>query len=256
MEDLVGACFFGYQSYIDDTLDFSGFYGGYDPKTEEVLARGIYKINRDEYVSFGGAANDTGVKQSEFNSEAVDSIGYPAKSLNANSGKPGGSSNSSSSSGSGSSSGGVSGFISGAAVGGSSAGASGSGSSGSGVLIVGSGALGGASGVGFGQMEGGIFFNRELHGIYTGYSMYEPNFAITREVTEEQLDELIEYLNANNSYSFLGHNCTTVARGGWNKIFNDGLNSSLLGIDTPTTLKDCLKDRGGVSDYLRRIRAN
>lgn len=251
-----GHAFFGYQSYINDTLDFSGFYGGYDSKTDNVLAKGKYKIGRDEYISFGGAANDTGIKQSEFGSEADGSIGYPAKSLNAGSGKSNGSSNSSTSSGSGSSSAGSSGFVSGAAAGGSSASASGSGSSGTGVLIVGSGALGAASGVGFGQLEGGIFFNRELHGINTGYSTYEPNFAITHEVTEKQLNELIGYLNDNNSYSFLGHNCTTVARGGWNKIFDDDLNSELLGIDTPTTLMNCLEARGGVSDYLWRIRAS
>ena len=106
------------------------------------------------------------------------------------------------------------------------------------------------------ELDGGIFFNRELQGIYTGYASYGNNYAITREITQKQWDELVEFFSENNYYIFLRHNCTTVARKGWNLIFDDDLTSEFaLNVDTPTKLKECLKDRDGIKDYLSRIKA-
>jgi hypothetical protein len=87
------------------------------------------------------------------------------------------------------------------------------------------------------------------------YASYGNNYAITREVTQDQWDELIDFSSDNNYYIFLEHNCTTIAREGWSLMFDDDLTSELaLDVDTPAKLKECLKDRGGFTDYLSRIK--
>ena len=238
-----GHAFFGYQSYVNDDLDFSDIYGGYGSTNHIPMAAGEYHINKDEYISIGGAANDSGSDQKDFSTVSVSTIGFKANSLEAGAGNP--DNNTSGSIGSDASSGVSSGSTSGSTSGSASGSASGSGS----------GLVGGALGLGLSELDGGIFFNRELQGIYTGYASYGNNYAITREITQDQWDELIEFFSDNNYYIFLSHNCTTIAREGWNLIFDDNLTSELaLGVDTPTKLKECLKDRGGFTDYLSRIK--
>ena len=62
-----GHSFLIYKSYIDDTLDFSGFYSGYTTKCyddnlygfAEVEEVGDYSIKRNKYVTLGNAARHT-----------------------------------------------------------------------------------------------------------------------------------------------------------------------------------------------------
>lgn len=234
-----GHAFFGYQSYVNDYLDFTDIYGGYGSTNHIPMAAGKYHINKDEYISIGGAANDSGSDQKDFSTAKVSTIGFKANSLEAGAGNS--NNNTSGSIDSGASSGVSSGSASGSTSGSTSGSAS--------------GIAGGALGLGLSELDGGIFFNRELQGIYTGYASYGNNYAITREITQDQWDELIEFFSDNNYYIFLKHNCTTIAREGWNLIFDDDLTSEYaLNVDTPTTLKECLRDRGGFTDYLSRIK--
>ena len=231
----MGHSFFCYQSYVNDKIDFSGIYGGFGSTNNVPMVAGKYNINKDEYISIGNTANDTGSSPENFSKESVLTIGYKPKSLNANAGTPNNTNSSA-----------VSSEAIGGTIGGSSIGSS-TGSS-SGIVID------AALGLGLSRLEGGIFFNRELHNIYTGYATYGENVAIKRQITQKQWDELIKFCSNNNYYVFLNHNCSTVARKGWNKIFDDNLTSEFVfGIDTPAALKNCLKGRGGVENYLSDI---
>lgn len=256
-----GHAFFGYQSYVNDELDFSDIYGGYGSTNHYPMVADVYPIKRDEYISIGGAANDTGVDQDDFLSTTVPTIGFAADSI-AYGENPGAATGGGSGDVSGAlnSSGVASGSGLGMSSGSGSAASSGSGSSG----ISGSGSASGLSGAGLAalltEMDGGVLFNRELQGIYTGYASYESNYALTHKLTQDQWDDMMDYMEDNNYYIFLRHNCTTIATEAWNRIFDDNLNAAFSGIvttETPKRLKESLKNRSGsITNYLARIRSD
>ena len=66
-----------------------------------------------------------------------------------------------------------------------------------------------------GNTDGGIWFNRELESQKYQYNQY-PNNVYEIDVTQQQVDDMLTFVENNNYYSALSHNCSTVATGAWN----------------------------------------
>ncbi|MDO5293148.1 MAG: hypothetical protein Q4F05_10395 [bacterium] len=102
-----------------------------------------------------------------------------------------------------------------------------------------------------------IRYNEEIYATYAyeGFTQY-PNAVITKEVTQEQLDEILAYDQAHNYYGLLTNNCSSIASGAWNAAFGDTLYareaSGLYSIfDTPMILKAHILQRDGVEVDVR-----
>ena len=118
---------------------------------------------------------------------------------------------------------------------------------------------------------GGILYNREYYGAWVNNNFYIDVAAYSRDVTQDQLNAVLDYCAENCYYNLYSHNCSTVASEAWKKAFGseDGFESmappslwSQLGgissfisnpeehFDTPMYLKECiLKKADADTDY-------
>ena len=107
-----------------------------------------------------------------------------------------------------------------------------------------------------GEQTGGIYYNIERNYMITNPSSYYPNAALKTVMNNDQLNQLMYYLNDNNYYSLTNHNCSTVAGNAWNLVINDDLTASfnilsfwffrtirLAYIDLPVKLKEEILNR-------------
>ena len=70
------------------------------------------------------------------------------------------------------------------------------------------------------KTNGGISYNWELYNYYREKSdNQKPNAALTKSITQKQLNQLIKFAELNNYYSLLNHNCTIVALWTWDLLF-------------------------------------
>lgn len=104
---------------------------------------------------------------------------------------------------------------------------------------------------------GGILFNREFQGAYENRNQYHDVVAYTRTITQEQLDDVIDYCSRNNYYNLYSHNCSTVALGAWESAFGnvDGFSTKggsgvIYLFDSPDGLKKSILKKDNVDmDY-------
>ena len=96
-----------------------------------------------------------------------------------------------------------------------------------------------------------IRFNEEIYDTYAyeGFTQY-PNAVLTKEVTQEQLDTILNYISGHNYYEPFANNCSSVAAGAWNAGFCDTLSakesSGIYSIfDSPMVLKSHILEREG-----------
>ena len=66
-----------------------------------------------------------------------------------------------------------------------------------------------------GETIGGIWFNREMYNQKFQYTQC-PNQIYEVEITQKQLDDMMNFLSENNYYNVLSHNCSSVSTGAWN----------------------------------------
>ena len=82
------------------------------------------------------------------------------------------------------------------------------------------------------KTNGGISYNWELYNYYRKKSdNQKPNAALTKPITQKQLNQLIEFSELNNYYSLLNHNCTIVALATWNLLFGVEFNITMFPYD-------------------------
>lgn len=140
------------------------------------------------------------------------------------------------------------------------------------------GSLGSSSGDSFTADEGGaggIHLNIELRLLYNSIDgtangdsgrKYTPNSALSKDITSEQLDILLDYCNDIEHYNFFTNNCAEIAGKAWNKVFDKDINYRLggsepymisipmeivsiieheIGIPAPMALNDSINDIEG-----------
>ena len=102
--------------------------------------------------------------------------------------------------------------------------------------------------------EAGIFYNREFVMEITNSNVdeqfYKDNSAYSYEITQKQLNTLIDEHNERNYYNILGNNCTHVAVKAWNKcVVSDIYSVQTMPYfpfyDMPIELKDGIDDLEG-----------
>ena len=74
------------------------------------------------------------------------------------------------------------------------------------------------------HISGGIFCNLELATTIKNSEAYADNIALSRNVTEVELNNILTYMKQHNKYNILTSNCTNIATNAWNTTFNDHLN--------------------------------
>lgn len=108
----------------------------------------------------------------------------------------------------------------------------------------------------YGGSDKSIRYNEEIYDTYAYDPNYEvPNAVLTKEVTQEQLEAIMEYDNNHNYYNLISNNCSSIATAAWNLAFNDTLSPEGEGfyalVDTPMVLKAHILEReGAVQDVL------
>ncbi len=102
-----------------------------------------------------------------------------------------------------------------------------------------------------------IRFNEEIYDTYAyeGFTQY-PNAVLTKEVTQEQLDTILNYISGHNYYEPFANNCSSVAAGAWNAGFCDTLSakesSGIYSIfDSPMVLKSHILEREGSKEDVK-----
>lgn len=66
---------------------------------------------------------------------------------------------------------------------------------------------------------GGILYNREYYGAWVNNNFYIDVAAYSRDVTQDQLNAVLDYCADNCYYNLYYHNCSTVASGAWKAAF-------------------------------------
>lgn len=112
--------------------------------------------------------------------------------------------------------------------------------------------------------DAGVCYNLEFYKYFANGYTYTPNSYMTKDITEEQLEDLIEYCSGEdvNYYSLALHNCSSVAADAWNHIYDDDLKAATLTgglgfIDTPTGLASNISKKSGsakgykIGDFLK-----
>ena len=89
----------------------------------------------------------------------------------------------------------------------------------------------------------GVFYNREFAvEINEGKNVYINNAAYSREVTEEQLNIILDIHREHNRYKVLTENCAYIASKSWNRAFKSGKISI---VDRPRELKKLILNMNG-----------
>ncbi len=99
------------------------------------------------------------------------------------------------------------------------------------------------------------YFNVEAYKYHTVDDIdYIPNYYHGEDITQDQLDELIEAFEceADKTYDYLTHNCTRVAINVWNRVSDNDIYifsiTELLSIVYPRQLADWIAVNGGIAD--------
>ncbi len=92
----------------------------------------------------------------------------------------------------------------------------------------------------------GIYYNREVMGEIKkhneGKELYVNNAALSKEISENELSELIKYHKSRNYYNILDNNCNIIATGAWNYAFGiDEFDVTIF----PRELKEQIKKKTG-----------
>lgn len=88
----------------------------------------------------------------------------------------------------------------------------------------------------------GFSVNAEIRNGGTSY--YTGTVSVSREVTMDQLNSIIDCFEANNYYHLVNHNCATIATRAWNITFGENFNcKNIAGLDTPAALKRSIEKR-------------
>ena len=90
--------------------------------------------------------------------------------------------------------------------------------------------------IGLRNTQGGIRFNKEAYDEYYDLADYSDNYSYSKEITKDQLEQLITFLDSNNYYHLLHHNCTTDAKSAWYELFGEYFGGSLLITISSTSL--------------------
>ena len=104
------------------------------------------------------------------------------------------------------------------------------------------------------EIRGGAFINRELMRVDEEPANYRENCSISREVTEEQINSIIEYFNEYNTYIFLQNNCAEVAVGAWNEVFNEDFSGTICDVMAPTEVASAISEFSDEEMDLESIR--
>ncbi len=194
-----GHAFLLYESFINDTLDLSGFAKGFN-----------YTEDGDENIKNNW--NETDVGKYKISPNRIISIGNYASNSND-----------------------LADLL----------GMSGSGSSG-GVNIGQSSSEGAAS---------GIHFNMELRLIYSSEDgsadgpyvrSYGNNSAFCKDISKDQMHDMLEYCNGVNHYSFVGNNCAEIVGKAWDNAFDDDIDFRIwTSTPTPAALKKSINKLDG-----------
>lgn len=103
------------------------------------------------------------------------------------------------------------------------------------------------------NFTGGVMYNNEFNKECDRPGTHSDNIALSRSVSDEQLETMLYLLKKHNYYNVTNHNCSTVAVTIWNEIYGDNLSAKdnwvLRGkwisylVDTPTALYDSILSR-------------
>ena len=67
--------------------------------------------------------------------------------------------------------------------------------------------------------KAGIYYNREIAvDIQAGKEVYDRNYALSMEITNSQLEDIISYHRSRNYYNIATNNCSVVAIKSWNRV--------------------------------------
>lgn len=95
------------------------------------------------------------------------------------------------------------------------------------------------------KLPGGAFVNRELFKLNRDIDCYDKNAGMSHEITEEQLETVLEYYTSHSYYILYQNNCAIVATGAWREAIDDDFSVSKFIVCTPANVKNAIMDNGG-----------
>lgn len=95
------------------------------------------------------------------------------------------------------------------------------------------------------KLPGGAFINRELFKLSADSNCYSQNAGMSHEITEEQLEMILDYYTSHNYYVLYQNNCATIAAGAWSEALIDDFSMTMLYIRTPVELTNVIMKNGG-----------